>query len=181
MDLKSTVLTKGDIHDDINLMPPQMKRTLSGCIRRESLRFHVYVKEGSFEHWFLKDIELLCSLPSAPRRNLISERPPLRSKIRAPIFASDAAPETISSASALESSRFRSLRSSERQTEEDHGDGSRHMEIIIACATTAVMTFALVALLFFFCFTNPQNRISPEDEQKDDRPLLNLSSSAGMN
>ncbi|XP_031254527.1 formin-like protein 3 [Pistacia vera] len=236
IDLKSTVLTKGYIHKDINLLPPQMKQTLSDCIRRENLLYHVSVKEGSFEHWFLKHIKLLFSfsLPSAPRRNLISEQPRQKAKLRAPVFAPAAAPETepktISPGPAPASSLFGNLRSmfhppapaaSKRpsrspqpalgkhsppglqpaagkhsptapqpaagkhsppvanQPEKDHDHGSRQMEIITAIATTAVTTFALVALIFFFCFTNRQNQIGPGDGQKDDRPLLNLSSSAG--
>lgn len=65
-----------------------------------------------------------------------------------------------------------------RQPEKNHDDG-RPREIIIAIVSTAVTTFALVAVLFLCCLKKRSNKIGPGDGQKDDRPLLN-SLSAGM-
>ncbi|KAJ0112718.1 hypothetical protein Patl1_02081 [Pistacia atlantica] len=180
IDLKSTVLTKGDIHKDINLLPPQMKQTLSDCIRRENLLYHVSVKEGSFEHWFLKHIKLLFSfsLPSAPRRNLISPAPAsslfgnLRSMFHPPAPAASKRPSR-SPQPALGKHSPPGLQpaAGKHSPTAPQPAAGKH--------SPPVTTFALVALIFFFCFTNRQNQIGPGDGQKDDRPLLNLSSSAG--
>lgn len=50
------------------------------------------------------------------------------------------------------------------------------MKLIIAVASTAVLTFVLVALMFLCCFRrNRNNDVGPRDGPRDEGPLLRLS------
>lgn len=179
----------------ISVLHPEVKRTLSDCLRKHGLLSRVSGEEGASKIWYTKYFESLFPRPYVPRRNLGSEL--LQSSADGPSPAPAAGspqlspvPSAAPTPSISQTSRSRrpaapffpsnsnnsTVQASEPDAslnvQEDKGRNDRK-KIVIAVVVTASVTLVVAAVLFL-CFTKIC-RTRKKDGQNDERPLLSLS------
>ncbi|TQD95780.1 hypothetical protein C1H46_018619 [Malus baccata] len=196
---KTRLLGKEKFQKLINVLHPEVKHTLSDCLRKHNLLFSVSGEEGASKIWYAKYIESLFPRPYVPRRNLASDLPQSildvpspasapRYSQRSPAPSPGVAPSTSQSPSprpARHSPRGSffpsdpinsSLQSSgpaSGSNIQEHKGRDEHKTIVTAVVITASVTFIVAALLFLCCTKICRN--GKKGRQNDERPLLSLS------
>ncbi|KAM2718453.1 hypothetical protein EV1_030362 [Malus domestica] len=188
---KTRLLGKEKFQKLINVLHPEVKRTLSDCLRKHNLLFSVSGEEGASKIWSVKYIESLFPIPYVPRRNLADVPSPAPAPIysqRSPVPSPGVAPSTSQSPSPTPARRspqgsfFPSIpRNSGLQASgpasgsniQEHKGRDERKKIVTAVVITASVTFIVAAVLFLCCTKICRN--GKKDRQNDDRPLLSLS------
>ncbi|KAM1873791.1 hypothetical protein ACFX13_007585 [Malus domestica] len=196
---KTRLLGKEKFQKLINVLHPEVKHTLSDCLRKHNLLFSVSGEEGASKIWYAKYIESLFPRPYVPRRNLASDLPQSildvpspasapRYSQRSPAPSPGVAPSTSQSPSprparhSPQGSFFpsdpinSSLQSSGPASSsniQEHKGRDEHKTIVTAVVITASVTFIVAALLFLCCTKICRN--GKKGRQNDERPLLSLS------
>ncbi|ONI13074.1 hypothetical protein PRUPE_4G201000 [Prunus persica] len=179
----------------ISVLHPEVKQTLSDCLRRHGLLSRVSGEEGASKIWYTKYIESLFPRLYVPRRNLGSESLQSSAEVASPAPAAGSAqlspvPSAAPTPSTSHTPRSRrpaaaffpsvsknsTVQASEPDAglnvQEDKGRDDRK-KIVIAVVVTASVTL-VVAAVFFLCCTKIC-RTGKKDGQNDERPLLSLS------
>ncbi|KAK8483057.1 hypothetical protein V6N11_049599 [Hibiscus sabdariffa] len=185
---KSHSSAKESFRKLINVLRPQLKRSLSHCIRKNKLLFQESGKDSGFKTCYPHYSESLirwCAVSRSlatqsfavdsasnlgPRSPLTSAPAPLLS-YKSPDSSTDLSLSVKLSTSKLTIHKKQVEGAQEGYLEEEEEEVVDHALIIIACVTTAVVTslIALVAL-FFFCRSDSGSTLN------DEGPLLSLRS-----
>ncbi|XP_009355570.2 formin-like protein 5 [Pyrus x bretschneideri] len=196
---KTRLLGREEFQNLINILHPEVKHTLSDCLRKHNLLFSVSGEEGASKIWYAKYIESLFPRPYVPRRNLASDLPQsildVPSPASAPRYSQRSpAPSPGLAPSTPQSSSPRSARHSRQESVfpsdpinsslqasgpasgsniQEHKGRNERKTIVIAVIITASVTFIVAALLFLCCTKICRN--GKKGRQNDERPLLSLS------
>ncbi|BFG29416.1 hypothetical protein CerSpe_156890 [Prunus speciosa] len=179
----------------ISVLHPEVKRTLSDCLRKHGLLSRVSGEEGASKIWYTKYFESLFPRPYVPRRNLGSELLQSSADVPSPAPAAGSpqlspVPSAAPTPSISQTSRSRrpaapffppnsnnlTVQASEPDAslnvQEDKGRNDRK-KIVIAVVVTASVTLVVAAVLFLCCTKICRTR--KKDGQNDESPLLSLS------
>ncbi|KAB5534766.1 hypothetical protein DKX38_017852 [Salix brachista] len=185
----------------IKVLHPQLKETLTDCIRKNNYLFHVSGDEGSADIYHSTFLNSLFHRRAGARRNLLQSpapAPSVGSMIPSPAPAPSVgsmipspapAPYPVSTQNPAPSSDepfFPRLSPPPLSLSENSSGGStsgpnierdngknNNKTVLIAVLVTAAVTFVLAALFFLFCTT--VCRRGSGARRNDERPLLSIS------
>ncbi|KAK9938346.1 hypothetical protein M0R45_015092 [Rubus argutus] len=195
---KRQLLQKESVRKIFSVLHPQVKQTLSDCLRKSDLLFRVSREEGASKIWYAKYVQSLCPRP-VPRRNLGSEflqtsvevpspSPAAESSKLSPVSSPGPAPSASRIPTSLRPAPQGSFFPSESRNSssqpsvnepasisnvQENKQKNNHKAIIIAVVVTASVTFVVAAILFLCC--TKICRSGHKDGQNDESPLLSLS------
>ncbi|GMJ11491.1 hypothetical protein HRI_004818200 [Hibiscus trionum] len=188
---KSHSLAKESFKNLINVLRPQLKLSLSDCIRKNKLLFQESGKDSGFKTCYPHYSESLIRWCEVSRRSLATQSfavhsasnlgpPSPRPSAPAPSLSyespgssTDLSLSVKLSTSQLTIHKKQAVEAKEGYLEEEEAEEVDNTIIVIACVTTAVVTslIALVAL-FFFCHSDSGCTLN------DESPLLSLRSNS---
>ncbi|KAJ6332836.1 hypothetical protein OIU77_008813 [Salix suchowensis] len=183
----------------IKVLHPQLKETLTDCIRKNNYLFHVSGDEGSADIYHSTFLNSLFHSRAGARRNLLQSiasmipspapAPSVGSMIPSPAPTPYLAPYPVSTQNPAPSSDepfFARLSPPPLSLSENSSGGStsgpniepdndknNNKTVLIAVLVTAAVTFVLAALFFLFCTT--VCRRGSGARRNDERPLLSIS------